>query len=353
MDPREPHTHEHDLKHDTDVLEDFFADAEPTKDATAQTTSPIPVLPELGLSLGILVAVFGVTFISLNDAPSEETDVRVTERPTEIVHEEPSDPFEDVTIAAKAAVVWDVKGKRMLFNKNGDASLPLASITKLMTALVAYELLDPEDRITISMYDLKAEGDSGLMNGERFSMQDLLDLTLITSSNDGAVALGANAASAIDDSRDPEALFTAAMNVKAKELGLERTHFKNSTGLDLSPTEAGAFGSAEDVVILMEHIILNIPDAVALTSLADARILNESGEYHVAENTNEITNRINGLIASKTGTTDIAGGNLVIAYNAGLDRPIIISVLGSTPSRRFTDTLELVERTKRYLTETN
>ena len=336
-----------------DLLHAFIADVEVTPEQKKSSISPIPVLPELGLSLGLLALVLGVSVFDLKDEQTlaQDADVRVETRlePVHAAAADISDPFEDARLVAEAAVVWDVKEQRMLFNKNGDRELPLASITKLMTALVTYELLSPEEKITISAYDLKTQGDSGLLVGEAFTMQDLLDLTLITSSNDGAVALGARVADAIDPSRDPEALFTAAMNLKAEEIGLKRTRFMNSTGLDLSPEEAGAYGTARDVALLMEHIILTVPNAVALTSLDVTHINNTGGTYHLAENTNSIVKQIPGLIASKTGTTDLAGGNLVIAYNAGLDHPIIISVLGSTPSRRFDDMLTLVEMTETYL----
>jgi D-alanyl-D-alanine carboxypeptidase len=139
------------------------------------------------------------------------------------------------------------------------------------------------------------------------------------------------------------------MNLKAKDLGLTKTHFRNSTGLDLSQTEAGAYGTAMDMALLMEHVITRTPDAIARTTVDTARIKNKQGAYHSAENTNEIVGNIDGLIASKTGSTELAGGNLVIAFDAGLDHPIIVSVLGSTYSGRFDDTLTLVRETQKYL----
>ncbi len=320
-----------------------------------QRTSPIPVLPQLSVALGILIFVFSVTYIgaskTVTKGPNAE-NYRVEAAATmNIEKKEPREYiFNNTKLIAESAFIWDVQEQKILFNKNGDKKLPLASITKLMTALVAYELLDPEDNIRISNESLKTDGDSGFSDGEEFSMQDLTDLTLISSSNDGAVALGREAARSISD-KNSEEVFVTAMNIKAKELGLTNTSFENATGLDLSSTAAGAYGSARDVALLMEYIITHQADAIALTTIDTTAISNESGEFHIAKNTNEVVNDIDGLIASKTGYTELAGGNLVVAFNAGLNRPIVVVVLGSSQNGRFSDTLELVRKAREFVSK--
>jgi len=314
--------------------------------------SPIPVLPELGIALGLLILVFTVTYIHI---PSKNitagNDVLVT---TELqpLNEKTFgniEIFDDVVVRAKSAVVWDVKNQHMLFNKNGDEALPLASITKLMTSLVAYEMIGKNEKITITYNDLLTEGDSGFVEGESFTLQNLADLTLIASSNDGASAIGSTVARAIDSTYSPEDIFVAAMNIKAEDLGLKSTRYYNSSGLDVSTTQAGAYGTARETALLLEHIITTIPDSVALTALETTQINSKDGNNHTVQNTNPVVNQIDGLIASKTGYTLLAGGNLVVAFNAGLDRPIIIAVLGSTHASRFDDTLLLVKKTQEYL----
>lgn len=328
-------------------------------DAVLDSEHPIPkipVIPQLSVALGLLVLVFGITYIGATQTLTKSTspDVYVEETPSDTQKAQSfANIFNTTSIQARAALVWDVKNQRALFNKNADDQLPLASITKLMTALVAYELLNPQDKITISVDDLKTIGDSGLIDGEKFTLRNLIDLTLISSSNDGATAIGASAAHAIDPTKDPETVFVKAMNLKAEELGLTKTSFKNSTGLDISESLAGASGSARDVSLLMEYIITHITDAVALTNLGMKTIKNESGEYHLAENTNEVVEDIDGLIASKTGYTALSGGNLVVAFNAGLNRPIIITVLGSSQSGRFIDTLALIKKVEEYIAKEN
>lgn len=335
---------------------DFFADADSETSIPAPNApiSPIPVLPQLSVALGLLLFVFGVTYIGAGTTLSKkpaEADVRVetaiakqTEKTRTL-----SSVFNDTEIRAKSAIVWDVEKQRILFNKNADDKLPLASITKLMTALVTYEILDPNKKIIIPESAIKTDGNSGLSEGEEFTVQDLTDLTLIVSSNDGAATLGTVTGETIDEGSNAEAVFVRAMNVKAEELGLSQTSFANSTGLDVSATEAGAYGSARDVALLTEYMLAHVPDALELTNQDIATIRSESGEKHLAKNTNEVTRTIQGLIASKTGYTRLAGGNLAIAFNAGLNRPIIVVVLGSSQEGRFSDTLDLIKRTRTYI----
>ena len=337
-------------------ISDFFSDAdtETSIPGTNAPISPIPVVPQLSVALGLLLFVFGVTYIGANTTLQKkpnEADVRVetalakqTEKARTL-----SSVFNDTEIRAKSAIVWDVEKQRILFNKNADDKLPLASITKLMTALVTYEILDPSKKIVIPKSAIKTDGNSGLREGEEFTVQDLTDLTLIISSNDGAATLGTVTGKTIEESGDAEAVFVRAMNVKAEELELSQTSFTNSTGLDISATKAGAYGSARDVALLTEYMLAHMPDALELTNQDIATIRSESGEKHLAKNTNEVTRTIQGLIASKTGYTRLAGGNLAIAFNAGLNRPIIVVVLGSSQEGRFSDTLDLIKRTRTYI----
>lgn len=314
-------------------------------------TSPIPVLPQFFIAVGVLVLVFGVTYFGEETVP-EADDANASVRVEKMLPEdmrvdaEPVTAFDEVAIEAQSAIVWDVREQRVLFNKQADTVRPLASITKLMTALVAYELLDPDQVVTITKNAIMTEGDSGFTEGEQFFMRDLADITLIESSNDGAAALGEQAGGAVIPGADTGAVFVSAMNVKAEELGLTKTTFKNSTGLDVSEEEAGAYGSARDVAHLMEYLITEYPDAAALTTLDVTSIPDINGRYHLVRNTNKDVAGMHGLVASKTGYTLLSGGNLVIAVNVGLNRPIIIAILGSSTSGRFTDALALLKEAR-------
>jgi D-alanyl-D-alanine carboxypeptidase len=265
--------------------------------------------------------------------------------------EELTRAYAEVRITGKAAYVWDVNGQQALYAKNESEVLPLASLTKLMTALVASELLSPDDIISVGPAASRQESALGLAVGSTFSRETLTDLVLMASANDGAFAL-ANAAGNVLVSGDGPRAFVTAMNIRAEELGLTSTTFNNPTGLDVSTREAGGYGSARDVAFLMEYLALHEPDILALTKDSTARVWSESGDYIDAENTNFYIDEIPGLIGSKTGYTDLAGGNLTVAYDAGLGRPVIVVVLGSTQYARFTDVMTLVEATNKLIAHT-
>ncbi len=256
------------------------------------------------------------------------------------------DPFVSVEIEGKSAMVWDVVKGEPLFEKNPDISLPLASLTKVMTALTASKFLNESDQITIDSLFLRPDGDSGLTTGDTWTQKDLLDYTLVTSSNDGAYALAsvAEAANTVRNGYQETSFennFIQQMNEEAKVIGLDNSRFWNAHGLDRNVDRGGAYGSARDMAKLFEYILKNNPDLLEATRYKNIS-LNSTEHSYNAPNTNQSVDKIPGIIASKTGYTDLAGGNLVIAFDAGLGRPIIISVLGSTQEGRFSDALKLV-----------
>lgn len=325
------------------------------------THSPIPVKPQLIVLGVVLVALLGGAlgprlFAALGLGETTQVSALVSEIPPAggvgFTSEELVAAFADTSVTGDAAYVWDVENQQALYTKNASESLPLASLTKLMTALVAHEILEPDAKVSIGSEAARQESSSGLAVGATFERQTLSDLILMASSNDGAYALAAAAGELLSEERGPEA-FVAAMNVRAAEIGLTNTRFLNPTGLDISKTEAGAYGSARDVAFLMEHILENEPDILALTTDSTARLWSEDGEYVDAENTNFYIDEIPGLLGSKTGYTDLAGGNLTVAYDAGLNHPIVVVVLGSTQFDRFTDVMELVDATNKLIASKN
>ena len=297
---------------------------------------------QLVILLFILGGLFSAVFIDKKQAANVTSTVNLEDAPLNSRTENDlPQKLSEVEVSGKSAYVWDVKAKQALYSKNEDKALPLASITKLMTSLLAYELVAADTDVRLSSRAVSQEGGGGLAAGEDFSMKQLNKLALISSSNDAAYALGASAGALLGD-QDPSRQFVAGMNLKAEELKLNTLEFKNTTGLDLSPSEPGAVGSAKDVSYLMEYILQNYPELIESTTLGGARIYNSQGEYHDIENTNEIIYAIPNLLGSKTGYTDLAGGNLTVAFDAGMDRPIIVTVLGSTRDERFSDVLRLV-----------
>ncbi|HEY0964749.1 MAG TPA: serine hydrolase [Candidatus Paceibacterota bacterium] len=309
------------------------------------------VVFQLGVLAFILAGLFSAVWMDKKHTASAPNAVDIDSVPVkEEVNETLPANISEVKVRAKAAYVYDVKGRQVLYAKEAETPLPLASITKLMTALLAHELVDDTERATISARAINQEGSSGLTEGETLTIHELNQLALISSSNDAAYALGANVGALLGDN-DPNAQFVEGMNIRAEELNLDTLQFKNTTGLDLSPGEAGAVGSAKDVSHLMEYILINYPEILDPTKKSAARVYNDAGEYHDMENTNEVIYAIPNLLGSKTGYTDLAGGNLTIAFDAGMDRPIIITVLGSTRDERFSDVLRLVTSVRDHITE--
>ena len=301
-----------------------------------------PLLLQLGVLLLILGGIFGALFLTGNNAQLADTPP-VNPIPSVVSAETDSVPqkIDAIPLQATAAYVWDVKAQRALYAKNENRELPLASITKLMTALLAYELIEQDQPATVSLNAIRQEGSYGLSVGEQFDIEHLTQLALIESSNDAAYELAASVGSTLGE-RDGVSQFVTGMNIRADELGLESFDFKNMTGLDISATESGAVGSAQDVSFLMEYILTRYPELLVPTQKSNARIYNSAGQYHDVENTNDVVEQIPNLLGSKTGFTDLAGGNLTVAFDIGLNRPIVITVLGSTREERFNDVLKLV-----------
>ena len=296
----------------------------------------------IALQLSVLVFILiGLLGSALIPEPKPEVTVNLDE--VMVTKPVPSaENFADLTLQAGAVYVWDVKQERVLFEKNADKALPLASITKLMTSLLAYELVSESKPTKISQQALNQDGSTGFVEGEELTLENLNRLALISSSNDAAFALAASVGAALGD-KDPAGQFVAGMNLRARELGLDSLEFKNPTGLDVSLTEPGATGSAADVSRLVAYILDQYPELVEPTQDGGARVYSESGQVHDVDNTNQVLYMIPNLLASKTGYTDLAGGNLTIAYDAGFNRPVVITVLGSTYSGRFSDVLALVK----------
>lgn len=306
---------------------------------------------QLSVLAFILAGLFSALFLEPEHTASvpESVDINTIPLSTES-SEALAASMEEVKVRAKAAYVYDVKAKQVLYAKEENTPLPLASITKLMTALLAHELVSEKESATVSARAVSQEGSSGLVEGESLTIKELNKLALISSSNDAAFALGANVGKLLGDD-DPSAQFVEGMNIRAEELNLKTLNFKNTTGLDISPSEAGAVGSAKDVSLLMEYILLNYPEILDPTKLGAARVYNAEGEYHDMENTNEVLYAIPNLLGSKTGYTDLAGGNLTIVFDAGLNRPIIVTVLGSTRDERFSDVLRLVNSVREHISD--
>ncbi len=236
-----------------------------------------------------------------------------------------------VPLEAKAAILYDVKAGTVLYQKNANRELPLASLTKLMATYSALASHDATTVVEITAANVATEGDSGLRQGEAYELQDLVRLALVASSNDAAAA----AATALGDD------YLLAMNSAAQSLGLTKTRFLNPTGLDLGPETAGGYGSAYDVARLAAAFFVAHPALLEETAHASVAVPQGAGSL-VAAATAAPLRDIPGLIGGKTGYTDLAGGNLVVVFDLEVGRPVIAVVLGSSREGRFSDIRSLI-----------
>jgi len=255
--------------------------------------------------------------------------------------------FTDVSLLSQGAIVADIDTGAVLYKKNADTQLPLASLTKVPLVLVVSEVLQPDSIITIghdTSYNSKA---SQLLAGEEWRTSDLISYTLVASSNDGAQTL-ADAAAEPLQAKYPQAQNSSTlwrMNDLAKSLGLTSTYFLNPTGLDVSSTQSGAYGSARDVAKLFAYAAKTAPDLFVKTATSSIKITAITGQTARAENTDEALDAIPGMIMGKTGLTDLAGGNLAVVFAANGKRYVAVA-LGSTEEGRFTDIQQLTAATR-------
>ncbi len=243
---------------------------------------------------------------------------------------------EDTIIEAKSAMVYDIVSGKTLYSKNADAQLPLASITKLVTALVADDHTGSNAMVQVSEQALDTEGESGLIVGDTWLEKDLSDFMLVSSSNDAATTL----ALAQGDKRQ----FVSLMNKLVSRLGLTSLVLLNESGLDISSAQAGAYGSARDISLLVTYMTMLKPELLRSTAIQSYTSVSTTGLRYNTKNTNKIVNAVPNMIGGKTGYTDLAGGNLAIVFDISIGTPVVVVVLGSTKDGRFTDVLKLVNQ---------
>jgi len=261
-----------------------------------------------------------------------------------------SNPFSEIDLEAKVAYVFDPANGELLFSLHKDKSLPIASITKIMTALVTLDVLEEDSVISIPKEALYEKGDNGLYWDEKWRLSDLIKFMLIASSNDAAKAI----ALAVEEKLGGDFNFVVQMNKRAEGMGLTNTEFLNVTGLDVGAIESvlalpGAYGSAKDAAYLLAYAMNQYPDIFKATAEPIIAFTSLSGFIHTVENTNTLLATSTNIVSSKTGLTNLAGGNLVVAVGNELDNPLIISVLGSTKDGRFSDIEKLMSASALYM----
>ena len=268
-----------------------------------------------------------ISILTASVSPAEPTMASVPPSP---------DAFAALHLEAKAAIVYDLATGETLYAHNADAQLPLASLTKLLTVYTALRELSPTTPITIPLAATQLEAPRAFNEGQTFSLADLARLTLTASLNDGAAAI--IEAAAARQNRSPNETLAAA----AAALNLSQTYAVNGSGLDMSTEVSGGYGSASDLARLAGALVAQSPDIAAATTHSSAEAVSEGGTAFSVKNTDPMVGTIPRLLLSKTGYTDLAGGNLTIVFDAGIGHPIAVVVLGSSQKERFTDGAALI-----------
>ncbi len=234
-------------------------------------------------------------------------------------------------IDAKAAILFDSRSGRVLYSLNSNQRLPIASITKLMSAVVILENMSLDQIYTIPIEDVNVDGlGVDLYKDEQFHGKDLFKIMLIKSSNDAASTFATTAnKSGID--------FIGKMNEKAVSLRMTDTVFTNSAGLD----DHDAFSTAADLVKLVNYI--RKYDIIWETlRIKSTEVLSLNKISHHLINTDQLLGEIPRIIGGKTGYTNTALGTMVLLVGLNDNKDSIISViLGS--NNRFGETKKLID----------
>lgn len=299
-------------------------------------------------AFGILIGTSVLTAIIVLrlHQPSKVTVVPFAPRPV-VIHVVHPDPYVNMPLAATSAIVVDLTNGQTLFSQKSDQQLPLASLTKLLTLYGASGYLKASSPVVITDTAMAQEGDTGLSIGETFSFANLAKLTLVASSNDGAEAI----AEAAEKSQSTDLIQLLASAVQRAHLS--QTYALNGTGLDENLQLSGAYGTARDITKLAKELLIKEPDISRATTKKEARVADASGRIHIVQNTNQRVTALPGPLLSKTGYTDLAGGNLVVVFDVAIGHPIAIVVLGSTHNDRFTDVDRLTKATLAHFAYTD
>lgn len=228
---------------------------------------------------------------------------------------------------ASAVLISDIDGGEDIFSLNAGQAWPIASLTKLMTSLVAIEQYGVKKEITVSQSAVDTLGEAGNFTaGERYSVLDMLKSLLLVSSNDAAVAMS---------EAEANGQFIRLMNEKAKEIKLGTdTRFVDPTGLD--PRNQSTL---TDLKKLISYIYKNQPQILRISREDEDKIKNlEKGVYRKLLSINEFGGQSD-FLGGKTGYIEESGGNLISLFSRS-GHPILIIVFGS--SDRFGVTRDLL-----------
>ena len=241
--------------------------------------------------------------------------------------------IDEPEILAKSAIIVNFKSGsekgNILYQKNPNQVLPIASLTKIMTAIIALENFNPEEIIKISKNSVTVTGDKGgLIRDEELKVKDLLYIILMESSNDAAMTLAG------DNPRLTYDEFINLMNSKVGELGLKNTSFVDPTGLS-----ADNQSTVLEIADLTKYAF-KFPLILEILKTPEATISSIDNKFiHNLTTTNNLLGKIPQIIGGKTGYTEEAGGCMLTVLN--ISNNYLITVILASPQRED-DTEKLI-----------
>ena len=210
----------------------------------------------------------------------------------------------DLEISSKSAILMEAQTGKVIFCKNEDESLRPASVTKIMTLLLIFEEIQRgnmryDDIVTVTEHAASMGGSQCFFEaGEQQIVEDMIKCIEVASGNDAAVAMAEHIAGS-------EAAFVEMMNARAKELGMENTHFENACGLEAE----GHVTSAKDIAIMSRELIVNHPEIFNYSTIWMDSIIHKTkkgeSQFDLA-NTNKFLKQYTGATGLKTGYTSQA-----------------------------------------------
>lgn len=261
--------------------------------------------------------------------------------------------IKESTLYAQGAVLMDADSGRVLYGKNQDDVLPMASTTKIMTLMVALEYGNPDDVVTVSSYAASMpDVQLNIREGEQYYLKDLLYSLMLESHNDSAVAIAEGVAGSIEK-------FAQLMNQKAKEIGCQNTTFITPNGLDATATVTGRDGvetevfhstTAEDLARIMSYSVTDFPqkeEFLEITRTQEYSFSDMSGKRtFFCRNHNSFLHMMEGALSGKTGFTGKAGYCYVGALQRE-DKTFVVALLAcgwpNNKTYKWKDTRKLME----------
>lgn len=237
------------------------------------------------------------------------------------------------------------KNGTVYYARSADEQAKIASITKVMTAILAVENCKMDEKITVSNAAATVgNSTAGLLEGDEFTVEQALRGLMIPSGNDAAIALAEHVGKKLDPkTKDAVATFVKAMNERAKKLGCTGTLFENPHGLDFDEWAGDMHSTAHDVALMMQEAMKDDTIREVMASKDPwIEVTGADGSDHShSMDTHNVLLGQDGNIGGKTGTTDDAGYCFASAYNRDGDEIYTVVLNSSTTDQRFADTATL------------